>query len=246
MVLNQGDFVVKINLENQRILLFFKATKNYEDIYMIISTFELLVKPQLPKDSVLSTIPGISPELRNKVKQLRRNAIQGYFLTLSNLSSSDLLLSLVFTTQNNTPLDKVVPILDTRGSDDKLGTLTPNTPLPSNKFSFSPLKLAANDTALFLLQPNFFNAPNLLVDTNFEVRGYVEVFLSSMSPRPLNAAIQVTPEHRGTFYNFPENDPNTLSQLDQYAYSLPVQNGGLLRFFPGLPGSAGGDGFPFP
>ncbi len=212
---------------------------------MIISTFELLVKPQLPKDNILNGIPGVPTELKNKVKQLRRNAIQGYFLTLSNISDSNLLLSLVFTTQNSAPLDKIVPILDTRGSDDKLGTLAPNIPPGANKFNFSTLNLVAGDTALFLLQPNFFKAPELLVDTNFEVRGYVEVFLASMSPRPLNAAIQVTPEHRGTFYNFSDSDPNTLSQLDQYAYSLPVQNGGLLRFLPGLPGSAGGS-FPFP
>jgi hypothetical protein len=215
---------------------------------MIISTFELLVKPQLPKDSILNGIPGISNDLRNKLKQLRRNAIQGYFLTLSNLSTRDLLLSLVFTVKNNNDLQKIVPVLDTTGSDDAFGTLTPIiSPLPNspNKLSFSPLPLVAGDTALFLLQPNFIQFPELLVNTDFEVRGYVEVFLSSMSPRPLNAVLQVTPEHRGTFYNFPENDPNTLSQLDQYAYSLPVQNGGLLRLFPNLPGIPGSDGVPF-
>ena len=213
---------------------------------MIISTFELLVKPQLPKQNILDRVPNLSNDLKNKLGQLRRNAIQGYFLTLSNLSTRDLLLSLVFTVKNNNDLQKIVPILDTTGSDDAFGSLTP-TPSPfANKLSFTPLPLVAGDTALFLLQPNFLSFPELLVNTDFEVRGYVEVFLSSLSPRPLNAAIQVTPEHRGTFYKFPENDPNTLSQLDQYAYSLPVQNGGLLRLFPNIPGVPGSDGFPFP
>jgi hypothetical protein len=199
---------------------------------MLVSTFELLVKPQLPKDTILNNVPGVTPELKNKIAQLRRNAIQGYFLTLANLGARDLLLSLVFTVKNNADLQKIVPVLDTTGSDDAFGRLNP-TPSPiANKLSFSPLRLIAGDTALFLLQPNFLNFPELLVDTNFEVRGFVEVFLSSLSGSPRNAQIQVTPEHRGTFYKFPENDPNTISGLDQYAYSLPVQNGGLLRLTP--------------
>lgn len=199
---------------------------------MLISTFELLIKPQLPKDAILDNVPGVTPELKNKISQLRRNAIQGYFLTLANLGARDLLLSLVFTVKNNADLVKIVPILDTTGSDDAFGSLTPIPSPFANKLSFSPLPLVAGDTALFLLQPNFLSFPELLVDTNFEVRGFVEVFLSSLSGRPRNAQIQVTPEHRGTFYKFPENDPNTISGLDQYAYSLPVQNGGLLRLTP--------------
>jgi hypothetical protein len=199
---------------------------------MLVSTFELLVKPQLPKDVILDRVPGVTPELKNKIAQLRRNAIQGYFLTIANLGARDLLLSLVFTIKNNVDLRTIVPILDTTGSDDSFRNLTV-TPSPiANKLSFSPLRLVAGDTALFLLQPNFLSVPQLLVDTNFEVRGFVEVFLSSLSGSPRNAQIQVTPEHRGTFYKFPENDPNTLSNLDQYAYSLPVQNGGLLRLTP--------------
>jgi hypothetical protein len=126
-----------------------------------------------------------------------------------------------------------VPILDTTGSDDAFRGLTITRSPLGNKLSFSPLQLVAGDTALFLLQPNFLSFPELLVNTDFEVRGYVEVFLSSLSGSPRNAQVQVTPEHRGTFYKFPESDPNSISSLDQYAYSLPVQNGGLLRLTPG-------------
>ncbi|HEY9826502.1 MAG TPA: hypothetical protein V6D19_13750 [Stenomitos sp.] len=202
---------------------------------MLVSTFELLVKPQLPKDSVLDVIPNLSTELKNKVAQLRRNAIQGYFLTLANLGNRDLLLSLVFTIKNSADLDKLVPILDTTGSDNVFGSLTPIPSPLANKLSFSPLRLVAGDTALFLLQPNFLSFPNLLEDTDFEVRGYVEVFLSSLSGRPGNARIKVTAEHRGTFYKFAENDPNTLTNLDQYAYALPVQSGGVLQLTPDDP-----------
>jgi hypothetical protein len=56
---------------------------------MIISTFELLLKSQLPNDV----------ELPNDIKNLSRNVIQGYFLTVANLSSRDLVLSLIFTTR---------------------------------------------------------------------------------------------------------------------------------------------------
>ncbi len=195
----------------------------------VISTFELLVKPQLPKDDQLP--PGLPMGLISQIEQLRRNAIQGYFLTLSNLSSRDLLLSLVFTVSNSADINKVVSFLDTSSSDNSLGSLTPT--MAGNKFGFSPLNLTAGDTALFLLQPNFLTFPELLVDTNFEVRGYVEIFLSSLSGgRPRNVLLQVTPEHRGTFYRIEEDDPNVISGLDQYAYSLPIQNGGLLRLNP--------------
>lgn len=194
----------------------------------IISTFELLVKPQLPKEDKLP--PGLPVQLINKVEQLRRNAIQGYFLTLSNLSNRDLLLSLVFTVSNSANIEKAVSFLDTSSSDDSLGSLTPT--MAGNKFGFSPLNLTSGDTALFLLQPNFLTFPELLVDTDFEVRGYVEIFLSSLSGRPRNVQLQVTPEHRGTFYRFEEEDPSVISGLDQYAYSLPIQNGGLLRLNP--------------
>ena len=194
----------------------------------VISTFELLVKPQLPKEDKLP--PGLPSNLLGKIEQLRRNAIQGYFLTLANLGSRDLLLSLVFTVSNVTDIGKVVSFVDTSASDDSLGSLVPT--MVGNKFRFSPLNLATGDTALFLLQPNFLTFPELLVNTDLEIRGYVEIFLSSMSGSPRNAQIQVTPEHRGTFYKFNEEDPDTLFSLDQYAYSLPTQNGGLIRLNP--------------
>lgn len=72
---------------------------------MLISTFELLLKSQLPTDLP----PTVPPEAKN----LSRNVIQGYFLTISNLSSVDIVLSLVFTTRLNPPttLDKLITFL---------------------------------------------------------------------------------------------------------------------------------------
>jgi hypothetical protein len=147
---------------------------------------------------------------------------------LSNLSNRDLILSLVFTVSNTISTDKVISFLDNSLADDSLGLPT----IVGNKLRFSPITLVAGDTSLFLLQPNFISSPELLVNTDLEIRGYVEIFLSSLSGNPRNVQIQVTPEHRGTFYKFNEEDPDTLFNLDQYAYALPVQNGGLLRLNP--------------
>jgi hypothetical protein len=192
----------------------------------IVSTFELLVKPQLPTENQLPS--GLPVNLLSKIDQLRRNAIQGYFLTLSNLSNRNIELSLVFTVSNTTNIEKVVGFLDTSVSNDTLDVPT----IVGNKIRFSPVSLAASDTALFLLQPNFLTSPELLVNPDLEIRGYVEVFLSSLSGNTKNVQLQVTPEHRGTFYKFNEEDPDTLFSLDQYAYALPIQNGGFLRLSP--------------
>lgn len=47
----------------------------------IISTFELLIKPQLPK-----AVP-VGPVIPPQASKLSRNVILGYFLTLANLSA---------------------------------------------------------------------------------------------------------------------------------------------------------------
>jgi hypothetical protein len=52
-----------------------------------VSTFELLLKPQLPK-----AITASRPELAG----LTRTVIQGYFLTISNITDNLIYLSVVF------------------------------------------------------------------------------------------------------------------------------------------------------
>ncbi len=58
---------------------------------MLVSTFELLLKTQLPKevevDGVVTPLP-ISP--------LNRAIVQGYFLTIANVTKSDAKLELSF------------------------------------------------------------------------------------------------------------------------------------------------------
>lgn len=188
---------------------------------MLISTFELLLKSQLPQD--------LPPTVPVEVKNLSRNVIQGYFLTIANLSSSDLVLSLVFTTRLNPPttLEKIIAFLDTSGTNISGDLSVDDAAVSGNKFRFSPLFLAAGATGLFILQPDIVESPELLNTLNFEVRGYAEIFLSSLSGTLSDIQLQVTPEHRGTFFADVTQPDLANRGLDQIAYSLPVQNGGL-------------------
>jgi hypothetical protein len=104
---------------------------------MLISTFELLLKPQLPPG-----IPGV-------VSNLSRNVIQGYFLTIANLSSFDLALSLVFTTRLTPPttLTDFIDFVDTSGTNIS----GPLDPIPfGNKFRYSPLFLRVSASQMLL------------------------------------------------------------------------------------------------
>ena len=177
---------------------------------MLVSTFELLVKPQLPKNLQIPPFDKIS-----------RTVIQGYFLTLANTASSEVRVSLVFTALSPI-LDpaKTITFLDILGENIP-GDVDPRSP---GKTSFS-LTIPANDTGLFILQPD----PALLnnAEPDFEVRGYVEIFLSSLSTSR-TATLLLTPEHRGTFFkDLTAADP----QLDQIIYPLPTATGSsLFRF----------------
>jgi hypothetical protein len=182
-----------------------------------VSTFEVLLKPQLPADL---------PPTFNNVKNLSRNLIQGYFLTIANINSFDLVLSLVFTTRlpSGVTLDEIITFADTSGINAG-GSLVPEG--VGNKFRFSPLFLPVDATALFILQPS--PTDTALTDLDIEARGFVDVQLSSLAPAPpAGTKIQVTAEQRGTFFA-DATAPNIVDRaLDQIVYSLTVQNGGLL------------------
>jgi hypothetical protein len=194
---------------------------------MLISTFELLVKSQLPEEVTPPT--PLPPQL----VPASRAVIQGYFLSISNLSNtSPIALSLVFTSVSPplSTLDTIV-FVDATGNN-VIGDVTPVNPTKS-RFS---LTLDANDTGLFILQPDIISRPELLTNKNFEVRGYVEVFLSSLSPIR-RGQVLITPEHRGTFFkDLTASDP----QLDQIVVSLPTSTGGSLFNLGPEPGVGGG------
>lgn len=182
-----------------------------ESTMSIISTFELLAKPQLP--------PGLPAPIAN----LSRNILQGYFLTIANTSSSDLVLSAVFTARLSgaSDLSGIVPFLDTSGTNIA-GTLDPT--MVANKFRYSPLFLPAQATGLLIVQPS----PAKVSSLDFEVRGYVELFLSSLAGTLKDIPLQISAEQRGTFFA-DANAVNVVDRgLDQIAYPLPVPDGGKI------------------
>lgn len=182
---------------------------------MLVSTFELLVKPIAPSGSGPIAVA--------------RTVVQGYFLTIANPNDFDIKVRLQFTatTPSLNVLDTVT-ILDVKGIND----FSDLTPVPGDpKRSTFDLGIPANDTALVTLLPDLstdvlppFGVPDVL-NTTLEVRGYVEISLQRpFSLRGIN--LLLTPEHRGTF--LPKNLSLPNPDFDQLVYSLPTATGSSL------------------
>ncbi|MFB2893000.1 hypothetical protein ACE1CI_08820 [Aerosakkonemataceae cyanobacterium BLCC-F50] len=172
----------------------------------LVSTFELLVKPIAPA--------GTGPAV------VARTVAQGYFLTIANTGNIPANLRLQFTAnQPNIDLAKTATFIDINGTNVK-GDLIPTS--EPTKFNFN-ITVPGNDTILFTLLPDLV-APNVVTDKNLEIRGYVEVFRSSLFGQDYN--LLLTPEHRGTF--LPQNINAPTPDFDQLAYALPTANGSSL------------------
>ncbi|QUY42129.1 hypothetical protein [Acaryochloris marina] len=200
---------------------------------MEISTFELLLAPQIP--------PDLAPGLGNII----RTTLQGYFLQISNLSEYKVKLELEFVAfspiiplePEKAPIENsTLAFFDIDGTNP-LKTLNRK----GDKKVIVELDIKAHDTGLFILQPN----PALLpagppAETVYEVRGYVNIHLKS----PGSAKLLLTPEQRGTLFKDPaDGDP----QLSQVIYSLPTATGGALYSLnskngEGGEGDEGGEG----
>lgn len=176
----------------------------------VISTFELLVKPQI------QTIPGNPGNINN----LGRNIIQGYFLSIANTMSFDVAFSATLFVGASPPVNPgdILTFFDANGVNTP-GGVTAN---PSNTvLTTSQFLLPGNTTGLLLVQPT----PARLTTLDFEVRGYVS--LTKLSPSTTPVILQVTPEHRGTFFETLGGPPADRLR-DQIAYSLPTPNGGVV------------------
>jgi hypothetical protein len=189
---------------------------------MLVSTFELLLKPQLPN------LDGLSPELTEKLKGLSRTVLQGYFLTIANPNEYNIEVALKFTSIDATkPFEKTITFFDATGA---------NAPGKLSQDGIATLEIVARDTGLFLLQPDVtLDDGELFKDkVGFELRGYVEISLTKPTPSE-DTALLLTAEHRGTFF---KNTEMLISKgleayvmasdlnLDQIAYQLPMANGG--------------------
>lgn len=187
-----------------------------------ISTFELLYKPQLPRD-VTSRFPELEP--------LARTVLQGYFLTVANLEDKGVTLSLTFVTRTpSLDVRGVLARLDVQDQNGPLGLeLTNSTPaagqpapvegeLTKTKYEFF---LNPQDTGLVLVQPNVLDQ-TIRRTANFEIRGYVELALSSKNMQQTGRVL-ISAEHRATF--FAGNDRSALGEI---AYPLPLAGGSAL------------------
>jgi hypothetical protein len=196
---------------------------------MLVSTFEVLLKPQFPTN----------PSGFDKVT---RTVIQGYFLTVANVNFFPVTVSLVFTirfpkdptdlTERPTSFKDFIDAVDISGQNLFSGafpqaTLIPEI-VPQNNKARLTFTIPENTTGLLVLQPNVIKYPELLTAPNFEARGYVEIFLSSLSGSD-TATLLITPEQRGTFFKDLKGQTLADIGLDQISYPLPVSNGGVFK-----------------
>ncbi|MGB6301187.1 MAG: hypothetical protein WBF90_34110 [Rivularia sp. (in: cyanobacteria)] len=184
-----------------------------------ISTYELLVKPII--DSAKS------------LNAPNRIVIQGYFLTISNPSLSNLTIQLTFQARTPNFDSSPFPLVAFWDIDDTNQSLTPSFNFPGLlSYTFD---LPALDTGLFLLQPDFTKMKEEKEETgnrNTEIRGYVRLRIASasnMGGSEKMRTLLLSAQHRGTF--LPQGEGITSDKLpttgdyDQLGYSLPLATG---------------------
>lgn len=193
---------------------------------MIVSTFELLInKKQFPKvDDLPQEVQdnlSLTEENKKFLKDLSREVIQGYFLTITNLTNTvtELVISFIGTDfdDNNLSIDPkdIAALFDFSGE---------NTPaiLEDSSAGFRldySVKVPGNITGQLVVQAN----PKLIFDSSEakELRGYVRIATKDGS----NVSLLLTPEHRATFYRRNADIDDPLVELDQVAYALPTATG---------------------
>lgn len=171
-----------------------------------VSTYELLVKPIINSPS--------SPN---------RTVIQGYFLTISNPSLSNLQIQLTF--KARTPDFNSSPLVAFWDVDDTNNELIAGANIPCVRtYTFN---LPALDTGLFLLQPDI-RERDVITNRNTEIRGYVRLRIVSASQVGTNTTrtLLLSAQQRGTFLPQGSLTPPAAGDFDQLAYSLPLANGG--------------------
>ncbi|MEQ8381634.1 MAG: hypothetical protein RH949_04590 [Coleofasciculus sp. A1-SPW-01] len=171
----------------------------------VVSTFELLVKPLVqPAADILGA---------------GRTIIQGYFLTISNLNSSNpVRLRVNFTAQSpNLNSQPLLAFFDVGGSNLPL---IPGFSNATNQTYF--ISIPPRDTGLFLLQPNVTDR-NVVAAADTEIRGFVTLSLANLFGSN-SFDLLLTPQQRGTF--LPQNFPADNVDFDQLAYALPTATGG--------------------
>lgn len=136
----------------------------------VLSNFELLFKP-------------LTPGLNADLQALGRRALQGYFLSLTNLEGTDYTYTLEFRVSlpaagspatGRRDLSVAVVIIDVAGDNQFLNPTRSGT---SNLWT-APVTVPAGKTALVVLLPNVGLAGFFAGSADIEVRGHVSVALN--------------------------------------------------------------------
>jgi len=167
-----------------------------------VSTYELLVKPIISS----SDAPN-------------RTAIEGYFLTIANPSTSNLTIELTFLalTPNFTSSD-FLAFWDVGGINQEIAPVG----IPSVRsytFNLPPL-----DTGLFLLLPNVLDEA-IVTERDTEIRGYVRLSIPTAFDNGggIERTLLLSAQQRGTFLPQGAIVTPAVGDFDQFSYSLPVQ-----------------------
>jgi hypothetical protein len=200
----------------------------------VLSNFELLFKP---------LTPGINADLQ----ALGRRALQGYFLSLTNLESTDYTYTLEFRVSlpaagspatGRRDLSVAVVIIDVAGDNQ---FLNPTRSGSSNLWT-AAVTVPAGKTALVVLLPNVGLAGFFAGSADIEVRGHVSVALNCrfVTGTAVNGSptlrivpqatapvrVLVNAEHRSTF--LPNGWPAAASgalDFDQVGTSVALAQG---------------------
>jgi hypothetical protein len=174
----------------------------------LVSTFELLRAPQLPRN-LTNRFPALQP--------LTRNFIQGYFLSIANLTPEIRFYSLIL--NPSSPIEEkdfVLSLLNTfAGAEPVSEEIGKDGRI---RFDFN---VNAGETALIILIPDLLN-PEL--PEAYDLRGFIELFLrpdaaNNQSP---TAQVLANAEHRSTYYD------DKLQAIGEQASSIALAEGRAL------------------
>lgn len=189
---------------------------------MLISTFELLIKAQIP-DFVINSN---GDKVQLPFAFLSRPIIQGYFLTIANTSNSDASLIINFKAVSSVSGTIVPDITATLLDINGINSINDVIPDINDAYQY-PISLPGNTTCLFIFQPDP-TVPDALTKPNVELRGYADISLAPGATTSVQ--LLITPEHRGTFFRkgISNNTPRSERQLGEISYNLPTASGNSL------------------
>lgn len=219
---------------------------------MIVSNFEILVKR-------IANVPG--PDF---ITAPFRRIVNGYFLNVTNLDPNRIInlamritVPIASASSGGTLVpgrdlnpsgtaQNVISVFDLAFTNDVTKTLTNVTPSvnPNTRvFITNSFALGPKQTGSITLLPNIGGNSSLILDSNLEIRGFIElvqipVGFSQLFITGVSAVdILCTPEIRGTVLDnaYPNPNPADEMDFDQVSYALPTASGKIQNTVEAVP-----------